>query len=242
MVAAGQTILPNERVYSDNGQYFLTLQSDGNLVFYGPSGAIWNTKTAGSGASRAVMQPDGNFVVYRIDNSVVFVVRTGRVSSFLNIQDDGNLVFYRLLPIWNSHTNDSSSIQSSTAKIFYPNTKIFPGQVFSNGQYQLIFQTDGDLVLYKDGGRAIWSSGTAGRGATELWMQNDGNFVIYANGRPIWLTSTQGNSNAFFAFQPDGNLVIYRSEAVWDWKNGFLNQAPATGKMWGPVPFTIFTW
>ena len=52
----------------------------------------------------------------------------------------------------------------------------------------LSLQTDGNLVLYSRSGRALWSSGTGGRGASDLVMRNDGNLVLYlrSNGRPTW--------------------------------------------------------
>lgn len=49
--------------------------------------------------------------------------------------------------------------------------------------YKLIYQRDGNLVLYKISGdcpTAVWSSGTANRPAWRLCMQNDGNLVIYS--------------------------------------------------------------
>lgn len=51
------------------------------------------------------------------------------------------------------------------------------------------FQTDGNLVHYKNG-RATWSSNTAGRG-THLAFQNDGNIVVYGiNGNAVWASHT----------------------------------------------------
>ena len=46
-------------------------------------------------------------------------------------------------------------------------------------------------------------------------MQNDGNFVIYADGKPIWATQTQGRQSSPYrlAVQTDGNLAIYGSSS-----------------------------
>lgn len=52
---------------------------------------------------------------------------------------------------------------------------------------QLVFQTDGNLVLYSSSGRAVWHSQTYGRGAAKLSLQSDGNIVVYrANNTPLW--------------------------------------------------------
>jgi hypothetical protein len=49
-------------------------------------------------------------------------------------------------------------------------------------------QTDGNLVLRKSDGTAIWASGTWGKGPSTLKLQNDGNLVLYRNdnGEAIW--------------------------------------------------------
>ncbi|GLZ78917.1 hypothetical protein Afil01_37240 [Actinorhabdospora filicis] len=43
-----------------------------------------------------------------------------------------------------------------------------------------------------------------------LWMQLDGNLVIYHEyGYPLWASNTAGHDYAYAAFQTDGNLVVY---------------------------------
>jgi hypothetical protein len=75
--------------------------------------------------------------------------------------------------------------------------------------YELHFQADGNLALYNSKHVAVWNSATAGKGATSLSLQPDGNLVIYANGRPLWNSGTQGNPGATLRVQEDGNVVIY---------------------------------
>jgi len=50
-----------------------------------------------------------------------------------------------------------------------------------------------------------------------LWMQGDGNFVLYDNGAAVWHTHTDGNPGSSLIMQGDGNLVIYRPDgtAIW---------------------------
>jgi hypothetical protein len=88
-----------------------------------------------------------------------------------------------------------------------------------NGQYDLILQTDNNLVLYQ-GSRAIWSTNTVGSGASKLIFQNDGNLVLYtANNIAKWSSNTSGNPGSIFWFQQDGNLVIYRSNGSFSWRS-----------------------
>ena len=85
-----------------------------------------------------------------------------------------------------------------------------------NGRAELLYQGDGNLVLYVDG-RALWASHTAGRAAGEAVMQGDGNLVVYDGARqPVWASGTSGHDGALLAVQDDGNCVIYHDgRALW---------------------------
>lgn len=80
------------------------------------------------------------------------------------------------------------------------------------GKYLLHFTADGNLELWNTEAKyLLWQSGTSG--AVKLAMQEDGNFVIYAEGdKPIWASHTHGNPGAFLEVQDDGNVVIYSHE------------------------------
>ncbi|WP_438392708.1 curculin (mannose-binding) lectin [Caballeronia sp. DA-9] len=217
----GESLAQGAQLWSDNNQYFLTLQTDGNLVVYGPSGAVWATKTGGSGAAYAVMQTDGNFVLYNAANKAVWDTETFRPNSTLAMQDDGDVGIYWQRSIWASNTADVASIQPGEPnRVLLPGSTFAAGQSVSTGQYFLILQSDGNLVLYKNGGNVIWATYTQNRGVTHASMQGDGNFVLYAGTTPIYSTQTDGNPNSIFALQVDGNLVIYAPTPIWDWKNG----------------------
>lgn len=78
-----------------------------------------------------------------------------------------------------------------------------------DGGYRLVMQGDGNLVLYVEGGAALWSSDTFGTGSDRAIMQGDGNFVVYdATNQPHFDTGTQ-SVGAYLAVQGDGNLVVY---------------------------------
>lgn len=100
--------------------------------------------------------------------------------------------------------------------------RLLPGQslVSTNGRYRLLYQADGNLVLYDDVERtAPWASNTVGTSAGQAVLQGDGNFVVYdAQGIGRWSTGTVGNSNAYLLVQSDGNIVVYRSngQPAWD--------------------------
>ena len=87
-----------------------------------------------------------------------------------------------------------------------------------NGVYTLIYQTDGNLVIYVTGGPPVWSSDTSGTCTGLAYMQPDGNFVIYdCMSQPIWSTGTSGNSGAYLGLLDDGNLYIYAADGRGLW-------------------------
>lgn len=100
---AGQTLYHDNWLYSNNRQFFLVAQSDGNVVIYRttnggpPYNPIWQSYTntpAGFQPVRIVMQTDGNLVVYR-DSDNYAVYNTGTLPGYPNyamyLDDNGTL-------------------------------------------------------------------------------------------------------------------------------------------------------
>jgi hypothetical protein len=82
----------------------------------------------------------------------------------LENQRDGNVVAYEAGygPYWATHT----------------------GEPFVDaGNFNM--QEDGNLVLYRADGQPVWATNTEEDGAM-CQLQDDGNFVVYANGQPLW--------------------------------------------------------
>jgi len=117
----------------------------------------------------------------------------------------------------------NQSIPSGAPDTLASGQSLFVGQSRTSidGQFQLVYQSDGNLVLYGPGGSVHFASCTEGTSPGQVAMQGDGNLVIYnGSGSPIWWTATDGNPGAYLAVQPDGNLVIYTpgtpNTALWN--------------------------
>jgi hypothetical protein len=138
------------------------------------------------------------------------------------------------------------SAASSTLQI---NQSLSSGQYMLSpgGGYQLLLNSTGNLVLSSicpaglppavaalcPQNRTLWSSNTYDASATVLWMQSDGNLVLYdvPTGHAIWATGTQG-SNYHFSLQDDGNAVVYNSSGgcgCWATGTYHANNTQATG-------------
>ncbi|MEW5742064.1 MAG: DUF1592 domain-containing protein [Myxococcota bacterium] len=75
--------------------------------------------------------------------------------------------------------------------------------------FRLHYQLDGNLVLYRSSGGAVWASGTTGHQPGRAVMQGDGNLVIYDRaGAPRWDTRTNGNPGAQLFIDTAGGLSV----------------------------------
>ena len=107
----GQTLSAGQTIPSTNGDVFLDMQTDGNLVLYTSSNSpIWSTGTNGTGNNnRLVMQTDGNLVVYTSSNQAVWQSHTygSGSSNHIAVQTDGNAVIYTSSgqAVWQSGTS-----------------------------------------------------------------------------------------------------------------------------------------
>ena len=94
-------------------------------------------------------------------------------------------------------------------------------------RFRFTYQSDGNVVLYRQDGGALWSTNTAGQATTRLTMQGDGNLVLYNGNSPVWSTGpSAGSTSAKLVVQNDGNAVIYRSNGV-IWSTNSAAWAPA---------------
>lgn len=154
----------------------------------------------------------GNFYVSESD------VGKGLQWRFVSNPDEGDLytVVYEVT---------SGSTQKYTLN---PGEFLTPGQFLksANGQFQVTYQPDGNLVLYRTrDNKPLWASNTNGNPAWRFYMQGDGNLVVYkSSGQPVWTSKTDGKGNCQLIMQDDGNLVIYTSGHNPVWSTGTYGQ------------------
>jgi hypothetical protein len=91
----------------------------------------------------------------------------------------------------------------------------------NNNRNHLVIQNNGYVSLYGQGGR-IWKSPNkdVGQGPWVLFMQNDGNLVLYDRvEKPIWASNTpnKGQSPYRLEVQDDNKLVLYdqNNKIIW---------------------------
>jgi hypothetical protein len=219
MLTAGSTLQPGAFLLSPDHQFELVMQTDGNLVLYNAAKeALWSSQTSGEG-NYLVMQGEGNLVVYNASKVAQWNASTwGFPGAYLQLQDDGNLVLYQDgHAIWTYGSGYKGDFMN-------PGEDLQPGAYLlsPDHEYELVMQTDGNLVLYNAAKEALWSSQTSGEG-NYLVMQGEGNLVVYnASKVAQWNASTWGFPGAYLQLQDDGNLVLYQDgHAIWTYGSGY---------------------
>lgn len=239
---------------SPNGDFHLVLTQTGDLTVTqtsaggatvwkadGSSGIVgkmdgdgckksgWVVKPAGGGMS-VTDRADCLKWLAKVDSGVP--AEAGPYTQ-ITLQDDGNLVSYFTNVRWKSGAYGSAAAGATQSVIIPAGTVMQPGTIYSNGNYRLAFQTDGNFVVY-NGNVPIFNAEINGKGGTKAQMQYDGNFVVYdSNNKALWNTGTAGNANAYMAFQPDGHLLIVKQDVVWA-RFGHQSTYWAPGKVGSP--------
>lgn len=127
MAHAASTLSVNEQLYSnqylssDNGNYRLYLQGDGNLVLrdWSNKASLWSAGTHGKGGVRLSLQGDGNLVLRNAAGTAVWSTRTAKTDAQrLVIQNDANLVLYSSSgnSLWSTGTADGWGGDSAGTK------------------------------------------------------------------------------------------------------------------------------
>lgn len=145
---AGQFLSTDNFLQSQNGSYRLALVGNGQLVLYGPSGAIWWTNTAGKGGNSLAMQGDGNLVLY--GGGPVWGTGTDRSgANRLTMQDDGNAVVYNGAgqAVWSSRANPPKPLappnSGSGRRVVYSNPRQRVWWVNENNEVERTYLVSG---------------------------------------------------------------------------------------------------
>ncbi len=108
-IKPGEGLTGGHAVKSCSGEYSLAMQLDGNFVLYHGPEWLWQSGTAGSDGTVAVMQTDGNLVVYGRTSNPLWNSQTDQhfEGVHLDVQDDGNVVLYTQsgAVLWDTATN-----------------------------------------------------------------------------------------------------------------------------------------
>ncbi len=135
----------------------------------------------------------------------------GRLTGVSTASSTSNLTDYQYDPADNRANRNVNAVAARAASnALQGGESIVPSQLISSldARFQLLFQQDGNVVLYFSGA-ALWATGTSTGEALQFTMQSDGNLVLYTSASaPLWASGTSGHPGAKLFVQNDGNLVI----------------------------------
>lgn len=236
---SGTPVLPpltkmsiNQNLTSPSGRFVLYLQEDSNLAIYDNGSPVW---VAGAGQPYTTQNAGADASTFLITQYYVFLndpyrnrtwstanstplgsdVTAAYFRTYMVLQDDGNLVINDTFPLWSSNSSLTAFSLSKTNLRIEAGTTLEVGKFYASGSNNLVFQADGNLVVYGPNSQIMWASYTQNKGATRAVMQADGNFVIYANNTPIWYTATGGNPGAYAQVKENGAFSIAIDRPVW---------------------------
>ncbi|MEK6788108.1 MAG: hypothetical protein AABY68_04075 [Pseudomonadota bacterium] len=191
---AGQFKYAGDNLYSDNNKYKFEIALSGNKmrVFsvcdFEASKTQFCRWTSAEAGTMLVNSPSGALKLY--DSKTRKVVDLAKSASSkpvrLIMQNDRNLVAYDGdKPLWASGTMRALDILDPS-EYLRPTERLYLTPVQKMTGY-LVFQKDGNLVFYNGNEKAIWATGTHGKGGVILTLDNHGKLTIYGDrGHVVW--------------------------------------------------------
>jgi pimeloyl-ACP methyl ester carboxylesterase len=110
-------------------------------------------------------------------------------------------------------------------EIMRVNERLYPHESLrsANGLYELVYQGDGNFVLYNEHGVPLWAADTVGTPPGYVMMQWDGTLIV-RDGSGLLAFDTEADSggrpDSYLVVQNDGNVVIYDSTGFPTWHTG----------------------
>ncbi|WP_052172536.1 RICIN domain-containing protein [Psychroserpens jangbogonensis] len=234
----GQSLTKGSSLICPNKSYELKFQTDGNLAFYGTNGRyIWDSKTNGIGET-CKLKSSGNLVILDKAKNVVWSSKTSehfdqRFASKewkpvkLVVNDAGfcGLKSATGREVWYCNLNKTTNSVTTTWKL-KPGESLKKGSslISPNRNYELKFQSDGNLSFYGANDRYIWDSKTNGVGVT-CKLKSSGNLVIFdRSNNVIWSSKTSSHFNQGYGTKEWKPVKLIVTDA------GFCGLKSATGK------------
>merc|ERR1712117_65152 len=147
----GDSLKNGEKLTSDNGQFTLCMQSDGNLVLYSGDNPLWESRTQGKAHPpyRLVMQENSNLCIY---------YGSLPVEDYYGYPTTSDMGIYH-----NYESNIMPSDYSPSGNCSWASDTFLLHQAWIPDMSKAcaIMQDDGNFVIYNES-RATWCTGTDG--------------------------------------------------------------------------------
>lgn len=199
----------NDRTYSikgNNGKYLDVAQSSGGILRFDQPSRY---------------QADAKFYVVDLGGGQ-YSIQSQSTGKYVSAEPSGRLIANRdRVGAWEKfriETHNTAAAPANWKTILSANQFLGINQVkwSNNRQHKLVYQGDGNLVVYSNGS-PVWASNTPGKTPWRTYMQGDGNFVVYSpNWKPVWNSGTYGNNGAYLQISDQGKLrIVNNGRVLW---------------------------
>jgi hypothetical protein len=179
-----------DQVLIENDLAQLVFQADGNLVLRSVSGdQVWHSRLSPNVGKRVVFRSSGDLVIYNASNVAVW--SAGQANLGVTTLDLDGCSFALKTPAGATWSRGGQTCPSATLNNSWSISNSGDQTLLRTPESRLVWQGDGNLVLYTTAGSPVWSSDTWGSSFKQLAFQDDGNLVIYdASRTALWSTDT----------------------------------------------------
>ncbi|MCB0105339.1 MAG: hypothetical protein KDE53_05510, partial [Caldilineaceae bacterium] len=227
---AGNAMVQGQKYFSESGNHYLIFQTDGNLVVYTALDKyVWGIGALTreyQQAQSVSMEADGNFVVRGADNAKIWSALQANpdASASLTLTPEGALQLVSGAGVlWSSIERPFDEPTDGRLPLTAGQTLTEREKYFSeSGNHYLVFQTDGNLVVYTADDKFVWGLNTVTdryQQAVSVQMQSDGNLVVRgADNQPVWSAlDANPDPGASLVLTPEGvlQLVSGSGDIMW---------------------------
>ena len=212
-LTVGERLMAGDRRISQNGQYILKMEANGNLEFRDAAGRLWWASSTDSNPGAYAELLEGNFVVRVKDGANEKTLwQSGASGNAVVVQLD-NKGYFELL------TDMGNAVWSSRTMLSL-NTRLNPKEelVSLDGAMKLCMQENGNLELLSVGStKPLWSSDTAGNLGAYAQFCPKGNLTVFSNTNTVLWTSMPKDQGAVFARLETGHFAFFKRDNIKVW-------------------------
>jgi hypothetical protein len=165
-------------------------QKDGNIVLYDVNNkAVWSTTTKGDKKLKLVLQDNGTLGVFTEDDSPVWndkdFLNAGYKKKGNSLKINEKLSTKEYLESPNKeYSLDNNNCNLSLKK---KGKQIWESKTLNKGEEcNLLYEENGDIVLYDSKDSSVWSTNTGDLGVTSFNVSNNGKIEAFYGDSLIW--------------------------------------------------------
>ena len=195
-------------ISSDNNKFKLQIKPNGAFYVHPADDAnnvLWDSQTGTSTSARVVLQPDGNLVIVpsNATNTLWKSDTNGNDGAYCELTNFGlvlirsksnNSIIKCINQLDKDKVDKHKAVTSTSAdkvfstgweKCFTSTNLMYPELVYTNdftwtnGDFRLKIQTDGNLVTYNNYDNPLGHAGSSGNSGGFCWLKNDGKLEMH---------------------------------------------------------------